>query len=86
MNWTCNSKGYNVLVNYICIYVLVRFEFSNLNFFVGKWTAGAVLELTTPTNGNYRSDWCYKPPLKNIFVEAAGVTRCSYQLVCRGGL
>ena len=61
------GSSYNFLVNYICIYVLVRFEFSNLNFFVGKWTAGAVLELTTPTNGICR-DGQWIAPRNHWFV------------------
>ena len=49
---------------------------------MGKRTVGAVLELTAPTNGNYRGGYCYKPPLQIIFVEAASVTSRTYKLVC----
>ena len=68
MNWTCNVTVYNIFVlvdtmfelcMHICIYVLVRFEFSNLIFFAGKCTVGSVLDLTAPTNANYRGGWCY---------------------------
>jgi len=70
MNWTCNSIGYNVLVNYIYIYMF----WSDLNFqiriFYGKTYYRGVLELTAPTNENHRGSCCYKPPLQIEFIGA----------------
>ena len=60
---------------YICIFVVVRFEFElyiyvvrfefELFFFAGKFTVGAVLDWTTLTNTHSMGGWWYSRPYRS---------------------